>query len=127
MAQTKGWNGNEFRAPARVRSGVVTLLDGSTISLDASLGGKFIVSLTGDHQILAPTNPDSGQTICIEAYAQSGARVLSLDTGTGGFASSNGISTTIPSIASGTFILLWAHYSTRNSKWNLVGFENGMS
>ena len=46
-----------------VAPAVVQLTDGATISLDASLGNDFRVTLGGNRTIAAPANPADGQVI----------------------------------------------------------------
>lgn len=42
--------------PPQLAHRAVTLTDGATVATDASLGGFFILSLTGSHTLGAPTN-----------------------------------------------------------------------
>src|SRR4051812_44038940 len=61
---------------ARLVSGVVTLTDGATPALDASLGSVFRLAAGGDRTIGVPTNPTAGQKIIIQHFASGGARTL---------------------------------------------------
>lgn len=64
---------------------IVTLTDGATVALDASLGVTFRLTAAGDRTISAPTNPTDGQEIIIEHLASGAARLLTLATGAGAF------------------------------------------
>jgi len=66
----------------------VTLADGATPALDASLAGLngvFRLAAAGDRTIAVPTNATAGQKIIIQHYASGGSRTLSLNTGASGF------------------------------------------
>lgn len=63
----------------------VTLTDGATPALDASLGNMFILTAAGNRTIAVPTNGQAGQKIVIAHNASGGARTLALNTGAGGF------------------------------------------
>jgi hypothetical protein len=57
---------------------VVTLTDGATISLNASAGNYFQVTLGGNRAMASPTSPANGQTIVIEIIQDAtGSRTLS--------------------------------------------------
>lgn len=76
--------------------GVVTLTDGATVDLDASLGKVFYLSAGGDRTINTPTNPSDAKVICIRHFANGGARTLSLDAGGFRFGSTvTGLSQTV--------------------------------
>lgn len=64
---------------------VVTLTDGATPALDASLGNTFVLTAAGDRTIAIPSNPVAGQKITIIHIASGAARTLALNTGAGGF------------------------------------------
>lgn len=66
---------------------VVALTDGATISVDASLGNSFRVTLGGNRTIAAPTNATDGQRISFELIQDAtGSRTLTWTSGSGGFA-----------------------------------------
>jgi hypothetical protein len=69
-----------------VSTPIITLTDGATIALNASLGNVFAISAAGNRTLLAPSNPRSGQKIIIMHGASGAARTLTLTGGTGGFA-----------------------------------------
>jgi hypothetical protein len=56
----------------------VTLTDGATINVDASLSNVFRVTLAGNRTLAAPTNLSDGQTIVFMVYQDgTGSRTLS--------------------------------------------------
>lgn len=105
-------------------SGVVTLTDGATPALDASLGNTFLLTAAGDRTIAVPTNPTSGQKITIAHKASGGARTLSLNTGAGGFRFGTDI-TALTSTTSGLTDYIGAIYNAADSKWDVVSYIKG--
>lgn len=105
-------------------SGVVTLTDGATPALDASLGNTFLLTAAGDRTIAVPTNPTSGQKITIVHKASGGARTLSLNTGAGGFRFGTDI-TALTSTTSGLTDYIGAIYNSADSKWDVVSYIKG--
>lgn len=105
-------------------SGVVTLSDGATPALDASLGNTFLLTAAGDRTIAVPTNPTSGQKITIAHKASGGARTLSLNTGAGGFRFGTDI-TGLTSTTSGLTDYIGAIYNSADSKWDVVSYVKG--
>lgn len=78
---------------ANVAPAVTTLTDGATVTLDASLGRTFRVTLAGN-RTLALSNATDGQVIDIEVTQDgTGSRTLTLPSGTTGV----NYSTTAPS------------------------------
>jgi len=105
-------------------SGVVTLSDGATPALDASLGNTFLLTAAGNRTIAVPTNPTSGQKITIVHKASGGARTLSLNTGAGGFRFGTDI-TALTSTTSGLTDYIGAIYNSADSKWDVVSYIKG--
>lgn len=107
-------------------SGVATLTDAATISLDASLGNHFRVTLAGNRTMAAPTNPTDGQRIAIEVIQDAtGSRTLTLTTGALGF----GFGTDIPSITLTTTAnlrdFIECVYNATAQRWYVVRFVKG--
>jgi hypothetical protein len=105
-------------------SAVVTLTDGATVALDASLGEYFRLSASGDRTLAAPTNPKDGQGITIEHLASGAARTLALNVGTGGFL----LGTTITALTQtelGKRDFIRAIYNSTLNKWLVVGYSKG--
>ena len=99
---------------------VVTLTDGATVSLDASLGNVFNLTAEGDRTILAPTNPTDGQTIRIKILASGANRTITLTTGAGAFVFSTYVTSPLPAIPSGKVMSLVCDYSSLNSLWTVL-------
>lgn len=78
----------QLHASEAIASGVVTLTDSSTVSLDASHGNVFEWALGGNNTLGAPTNPTAGQVILIEIQqpASGGPYTPTFASGAGGFA-----------------------------------------
>jgi hypothetical protein len=107
-------------------SGVVTLVDGATPALDASLGNTFTLTAAGDRTIAIPTNPTSGQRIIIAHKASGANRTLALNTGTGGFR----FGTTITGLTATTSALtdyIEAIYNAAENKWDIVNYSKGFA
>lgn len=102
----------------------VTLVDGGTISLDASLGNIFTVTATGDRTLSAPTNPSTNQKIIIKHIASGGARTLTLSTAAGAFSYGSDI-LALNQTASGKCDYIAAIYNPITSKWDVVGYVQG--
>lgn len=102
----------------------VTLTDGATPALDASLGKVFRLAAAGDRTIAVPSNPIGGQQIVIQHYASGGARTLALNTGAGGFRFGTDI-TALTQTASGKTDYIGAIYNDTDSKWDIVAVTKG--
>lgn len=103
---------------------VVTLTDGATPALDASLGTIFSLTAAGDRTIAVPTNPTSGQKIIIRHIASGASRSLALNTGAGGFrfgSDVTGLSTTV----SAKTDYIGAIYNATASFWDVVAYSKG--
>lgn len=103
---------------------LVTLTDGATPALDASLGATFRLSASGDRTIGIPTNPTANQRIMIQHYANGGARTLALNTGAGGFRFCTDIAA-LTQTASGKTDYIGAIYNSTDSKWDVVAVTKG--
>lgn len=103
---------------------VVTLVDGATPALDASLGFMFTLAAGGDRTIAVPTNPTNGQKIVIRHLASGGARTLALNSGAGGFRFGSDI-TSLTATASGKTDYIGCIYSSIDSKWDVIAVTKG--
>lgn len=103
---------------------IVTLTDGATPALDASLGTIFRLDAEGNRTIGIPTNPTDGKKIVIEHTATGGARTLALNSGTGGFAFGTDI-TGLTETASGKTDEIGCIYNATANKWRVVGYAKG--
>lgn len=105
-------------------SGVVTLTDGATPALDASLGNTFLLTAAGDRTIAVPSNPTSGQKITIVHKASGANRTLALNTGTGGFRFGTDI-TALTATTSALTDYIGAIYNSADNKWDVVSYVKG--
>lgn len=103
---------------------VVTLTDGATVSVDASLGNQFKLTAAGDRTIAVPTNSISGQKIIIVHTASGGARTLSLNTGAGGFRFGTDV-TALSATTSGKTDYIGCIYNASASFWDVVAYMKG--
>ncbi len=102
----------------------VTLVDGSTVELDASSGNIFTLSAEGDRVIGAPTNPTDGQQIIIRFYAVGDDRTLVLDDGVGGFRFGSDI-TSLSETTQECTDYITAIYKQTDDVWDVIGYEKG--
>jgi hypothetical protein len=105
-----------------ILTGAVVLTYASTITLDASAGGHFRVTLTGNPAIASPANPADGQKITFELIQDgTGGRTV-----TWGAAFDFG-SATVPVLtvtASKRDLIGWV-YSASLAAWMFAGISKG--
>jgi hypothetical protein len=111
----------------RISSGVVVLTDDANISLDASLGNHFRVTLGGNRTLNAPTNAVDGQRITIEVIQDStGSRTLTLTTGSSGaFIFGTDITAITLTTTANKRDLIGCVYSSSLARWMVVSFVKG--
>lgn len=102
----------------------VTLTDGATPALDASLGNQFYLAAGGNRTIAVPSNPAAGQKIVIRHFASGGARTLALNTGAGGFRFGSDI-TALTATSSGKTDYIACIYNVTDSFWDVVAYIKG--
>jgi len=104
---------------------VGALTSGTTISVDASLGNTFTVTLTGSDMLANPVNPADGQRV-IFAVTQdsSGSRTLSYDTA---YEFSSALPAPTLSTTPGVTDYLGFVYSAAAAKWRFLAFVSGFS
>ena len=102
----------------------VTLTDGATPALDASLGRHFRLAAAGDRTIAVPTNAVAGMKITLEHFASGGARTLALNTGAGGFRYGTDI-TALSQTASGKTDYIGCIYNATDSFWDVIAYSKG--
>lgn len=103
----------------------VTLADAATIATDTATGDHFRVTLGGNRTLGVPTNPADGRKVLWELIQDAtGGRVLTLATGTGGFAvGADG--PVVLSTAPGARDFLGAIYSAALSRWLVLALAKG--
>ena len=105
----------------------VTLTDGATPALDASLGNVFVLTAAGDRTIAVPTNPPASgynQKMVIKHIASGGARTLSLNTGAGGFKFGTDV-TALTATTSGKTDIIGCLYDHTLTAWLVVAYVKG--
>jgi hypothetical protein len=102
----------------------VTLTDGATPALDASLGHTFLLTAAGNRTIAVPTNPTSGQRIIIVHKASGADRTLALNSGAGGFRFGTEI-TALTATTSGKTDYIGCIYNAADTKWDVVAVIKG--
>jgi len=114
---------------AAVLGQVISLTDGATPALDASLGNVFYLAATANRTIAVPTNaPASGreQRIIIIHKAVSSDRTLSLNTKAGGFSFGAEIAALSATSAS-LHDFIGCVYNHVLAKWCVVAYSKGFS
>lgn len=121
-SSTANWQ-SSVTAPGRVTAGVVTLSFGVNITVDASLGNTFVVTLTGNATLANPINPLDGQRVLFRvAQDATGSRILGY--GTAYSFSANLPAPTLSTSANATDYLGFM-YSAAASKWHFIAFQGG--
>lgn len=93
----------------------------STITVDASTGSEWHITLTGNLTLGNPTNPTDGQVICFQLTQDgTGSRTLTL-----GSAFNVGPVTVTLSTGAGKVDYLLAKYRSAASKWDVLAFGPG--
>jgi hypothetical protein len=111
--------------PSRVAQPAVTLVDGASIALDASLGNTFGVTLGGNRTLANPANALDGQRIIIQVTQDStGSRTLSYGSA---YAFSSSLAAPTLSTAPGTTDYLGFIYRAAASKWEFLAFVSGFA
>lgn len=104
---------------------VVALTDAATISVDASAGNDFRVTIAGNRTLGNPTNPVDGQQVIFQVTQGSGGSYALA------FGSAYEFSTSIPqptlSTTAGHTDLLGFIYNAAMGTWLLAAYVNGFS
>jgi hypothetical protein len=107
---------------------VVTLTDGATVALDASLGNYFKLLAAGNRTISAPTNkPAAGkvQRIIIMHEASGADRTLALTTGSAGAFRFGTDITALTATTSGLVDYIGCIYNVADDRWDVVSISKG--
>jgi len=106
---------------------LVTLTDGATVPLDASLGRTFKLVSTTNPTILTPTNPPAAgiaQKLVIIFEASGANRTLALTTGAGAFRFGTDI-TGLTVTLSGTADYIGSIWNQADNSWDVVSYVKG--
>lgn len=104
--------------------GIVSLTDGATISVDASLGREFTVTLGGNRTMAAPTNPSDGQTILFRIRQDAtGSRTITWNA----IYSLGTDIDTMPTLstAANAVDYIGFIYDATDTKWHLLSYARG--
>lgn len=104
---------------------VVTLTDGASVALDASLGNLFALTAAGSRTISAPTNAVAGQKIVIMHRASGAAQTLTLTTGSAGAFRFGSDITALTQTVSAKVDYIGAIYNATDSRWDVVSYVKG--
>ena len=106
--------------------GVVTLVDGATVSINASAGGVFEWALGGNNTLAAPSNPVNGQviTVDIQQPASGGPYTPAFASGAGGYSFGADGQPTWSTAASAVDEVAF-RYSGLKGKWLCQGWKLG--
>lgn len=102
---------------------VVPLIEGPTVSVDASLGNDFRLTLGGDRIMGNPSNPEPGQQIIFQITQGAGAP-FTLSWGTN-YEFSSSLPQPTLSMRVGQTDLLGFIYNAANGNWLLAAFVSG--
>lgn len=116
-------SGTSIAASKVITSGVVTLTDASTITVNAALGNTFDVTLGGNRTLGNPSNSTTGQKILFRIKQDgTGSRTLAYDT-------KYRFGTDIPSITLTTTAsktdFIGCVYNVTDDKWDVVSVVKG--
>ena len=109
---------------AAIDRGVVALTYAATLNTNASAGGIFDVTLTGNATLANPTNPTDGKTLRWRIRQDgTGSRAVTLGNK---FVSPSSATTPLPfSTAANKMDVLAATYHAGRDKWDIVAFVMG--
>jgi len=114
--------------PKRLTDTVVSLTDGPSVTIDASLGGTFKLAAFGNRTVLAPTNsPITGKSHrLVIAHEASGAnRTLALSTGAAGSFRFGTDITGLTVTLNGTIDYIGCLWNQADDRWDVVSYVKG--
>lgn len=111
----------------RAVGGMVVLATSTSPTIDASLGSRFRLSLSGSAaQFQPPSNPSTGQRLIIEVNASSGALTVTLSTAANGFNFGSDISAaSLTAVSSGKTDYIGTVFNHATSYWDVVAYAKG--
>lgn len=112
---------NKLQVNGSFLAGTATLTDAANIATNASLANRFTVTLAGNRNLSAPTNPTDGQkVIWIFTQDATGGRTLSFDA----IFDFGNMPTLILSSAANKRDYLGAIYNSAATKWDCVAYSS---
>lgn len=116
-------NKNKLQVNGSLITGIVVLTDAANIATDASAGNLFTVTLGGNRNLSAPTNPTSGQRITYRITQDAtGGRGLTFDAV---FNFGLDIISFTPSSGANKIDYIGCIYNGATSKWDVVATSKG--
>lgn len=116
-------HGEESGTNTAFTPNVVALTDAATITLDASLGNTFTVTLGGNRTLAAPTNPVNGQKITLRVRQDgTGGRTLTFDSI---YRFGLDILSVVPSTGANKTDYIGMIYNSTDTKWDVVAVSKG--
>jgi hypothetical protein len=106
-------------------SSIVTLTDGATVALDASLGNVFRLAASGNRTISVPTNASPGQKMIIAHAAVGAGRTLTLTTGSSGAFRFGTDVTGLSATTSGKTDYIGSVYNGTDERWDVLAVVKG--
>ncbi len=111
--------------PGALAPAVVSLTDAATITVDASVGNDFRVTIAGNRTMGNPANPTDGQQIIFQVtQGSSGSFTLAWGSA---YEFSAGLPQPTLSTTAGHIDLLGFIYNATKSTWLFAAFVNGFS
>lgn len=112
---------NKLQVNGSFLAGTSTLTDAANIATNASLANRFTVTLAGNRNLSAPTNPTDGQKVVwIFTQDGTGGRTLSFDS----IFDFGNMPTLILSSAAGKRDYMGAIYNSAGTKWDVVAYSS---
>lgn len=113
---------NKLQVNGSFISGTFALTDAANIATDTSLANTFTVTLAGNRNLSAPTNPTDKQKVTwIFTQDATGGRTLSFDA----IFDFGNMPSLILSSAANKIDYMGAIYNTASTKWNVVAYSTG--
>ncbi len=104
----------------------ITLTWSSTVTINASLGNHFRLTMSGNTTLAAPSNPTDGQHIIIEVSQDgTGSRTLTLNAVFNVTTAITGAIT--PATTAGSRSYIGATYRAATTEWDILAFATGIS
>jgi len=107
---------------------VITLTDGATVPLNASIGRVFHLTALGNRTVLSPTGAPAGartERMIIRHFASGANRTLTLTTGSSGAFRFGSTITALSVTLSGKTDYIGCLWNSLDSRWDVVAYAKG--
>ena len=129
MAQSKGWNLDEWVVPSgRIRGARTNVSDSATPTIDSLLSNRYFLStaqagITLQVPTNRPTTSSQAQGFLLTIFCNTTTTTLDADTATSqGFKYSAAVPS-LPTLSSGQYIDIWCEYNFTISRWVFEGYN----